>query len=395
MDSSRIPTFDGNNDIFDSYAREVRLWTMSTTLRTEQRGPALLLRLTGRAKAVSENMDLDEVNQDAGVDYVLDFLRTNPVLSHFHHAFDIFRKLIRLRRTSNTESLSPEKSDVELYINKFFSYAQKLHTLGVPMNEALMTLLVIENADLSPTQRELVDTLMLTDEQRQFSYDRAAMALRQILKSSATTRTRSDVLYSDTPGMTASRDDDELTEVECDPEEMQDSFPFEIMYVQKNGRFFKRFKRRYKGDYYQKKFQQFRGSYGKSKGKGKGSEKGYSQFPSSFPNSPHWQKGGKKGGKGSGKQSVFATDSKTPGSEQYAKNAPKTCSKARSLFLIQRRLLVIGIPVLVLLTLMIGPITVGTSTTTIVNMNTRILVWTICIVSRETMSNQLVYPWIA
>ena len=327
MGDLRPPGFDGDPSKFDAYRREVLLWDIASNLRRDQKGAALVLRLTGRAKSISQNMDLNEVHQDNGVLYVLDYLQANVRVSRFHYVYETHKKLMSLKRGSR-HALGPNGEmvslDTEMYINEFYSTCGKLANLGVPMNEPLMTLHLLENANLTSSQRELIDTILLSRQEEAFSYDRACVALRQILRNEAGKSEHTDTFLAS--------DEDALTDVEYDPdsEYATNLPPFEILYVSKNGKFFKRFPRRFKNQYYQSQYSSF--SKGKAKSRGKDfygkPGKGYSS--SSWPGKA-FGKGKSRKHKGPEKGRAFFAESSE---EQLPEKSPSqpTATSSTSVF---------------------------------------------------------------
>ena len=230
MSDSKIPTFDGTPHLLDEYIREVTLWSLSTNLRADQRGPALVLRLTDRAKVISQTMNIEELNQDRGVDYLIEFLRTNLRITNMHYVFDVFRSFINMKR--NTEH-------VDMYISEFYQFYMKLVQVNIRLPEPVVTLLIIENARLSDRERSLVDSIMLSQPQNAFSIDTAIQALRQILREKD--HARPDAFLAE----------EVLTDIECFSDDPSDSeFAFEINYVRKKGQFFRRIPKRYKSQYF-------------------------------------------------------------------------------------------------------------------------------------------------
>ena len=305
--SDRIPTFDGTPQLLDSYEREVALWAMSSTpLRPEQRAPALALRLTDRAKVISQGMVLDELHQDRGIEYLLDFLRANLRITNMHYLFDIFRQFINMRRDSR-------HSDVDLYITEFYQLYMKLVQVNIRLPEEVVTLLMIEHANLSDQERSLVDSIMLSNPQNAFSYDRANQALRQILRRNPT------MDKSNSSASEAFVAQDDLTDIECFSDDgSEPEVPFEINYVKRNGRFFRRIPRRFVSQFHHNQRRRFRRSdrefyYGKGKGmsRGKHSYSGTSNR-NSYPqtlSSPSGKRTDKKGkGRGKTRQRVYVVE---------------------------------------------------------------------------------------
>ena len=297
MDSNRIPSFDGTPVDLDRYIRDVQLWAMSTPLRPDQRASALVLRLTGKAKALTQNVNMDEIGFDTGVDYLMDFLRAHIRISNMHYAFDVFQKLMRLKRDS--QALGPATGDIDTYITEFFTLGQRLHEIGIVIPEPLTTLLLIENASLSARERNLIETILLSREQEALSFDRATNALRQILRHRKSEEATEVLLTQDS----------EMTEDEIDENDMinDKDLPFEINYVRKSGKFFRRYPRKFRDTFRNRRYGGGKSSSSQnwqswspfSKGKSKGK---FSHFPA-----------GKRGyGKSKGKSNlpVYAVEEK-------------------------------------------------------------------------------------
>ena len=310
MGDLRTPTYDGSSIDFDSYQRDVMLWAMATPLRAEQGAPSLVLHLTGKAKQIAQNMDPLELNQDQGVEYYLEFLRSNLRLSNMHHAFDLFNQLISLKRGSTLGQNEQPILDVDVYVHEFYHLCQRLHQIGLKLPEAISTLMLINQAGLTSRERNLVQTILLSREEQALNFDRATSALKQILRP--VDSGKHDAFLAETS------DTESVFEEEIDQADFGSTYdaPCEVFFVRRNGKFFRRYPKRFRSHFNRPQYHsdwhsdtwygsQYSGksypSTSSSKGYGKKGYTGYAS-PSSYP-SPGKSKGkGKhKGSKGSGK----------------------------------------------------------------------------------------------
>ena len=314
MSDLKTPVFDGSPVDFDAYQRDVQLWTLATPLRPDQRAPSLVLHLKGKARQISQNMLMEELNQDAGVEYFLEFLRINLRLSNMHYAFELFNKLTNLRRGGeSTLSQRGERVtsvlDIDSYINEFYHLGTQLHQIGIVLPEAVTTLILINQANLNNRERNLVQTILLSQEAAALNFDRAANALKQILRQSESSES---AMYAD------KSDSESICEEEIDYEEFGNDFEadFEVFFVKRAGKYFRRYPKR------------FRSHFAKYRSRPGYSYHDYGSSSSSGSRYPSWHESSKGTGK-AGKFSSFSSNfPKGKGKKGHSKGKGKRYGKA-------------------------------------------------------------------
>ena len=61
------PNFDEKTFSWKEYRKEIEVWASLTNLPKKKQGPALWMSLSGKAKEVVQDMDLDEIKADDGI----------------------------------------------------------------------------------------------------------------------------------------------------------------------------------------------------------------------------------------------------------------------------------------------------------------------------------------
>ena len=60
---------------YESWEKSVKLWQLVTNLKAEQQGPALVLALTGKAKDIVLELEIDVLKSAQGVKTILEKLQ--------------------------------------------------------------------------------------------------------------------------------------------------------------------------------------------------------------------------------------------------------------------------------------------------------------------------------
>ena len=313
MDHQRVtvnnpPVFDGTTESFHVWLRNVRLWNDMTDIPPPRRGPLVVLNLHGRAAQLAEAMER-ELLVENGVEYVCQFLEANYLINRFYHVSDVFREFLALRRKPMSQNDATGSDPMDTYLTRFHSLGHRLFQLGFQIPEHVLTFLLIEHAKLTNDQRSNVMTFLLSNQGAQYSYHRAAQALRQLVIVSPPPRHTStetgllvDAVFSENVGFS-----DEEVGLEFPPDDTVPGEEEECFYVRRRNKFFRR-------RFYNKK--------GKSGYKGQYNSPSYFEHYSSYPDAGYHSvkptKGfkGKSFGKGKNKYSGFGKKGK--GNPVYA-----------------------------------------------------------------------------
>ena len=74
-DKDPPPSFDGNPDNYKQYVRDVELWQWESDIPRNKHAVKLLRNLAGSARAAADEVPLDKIKSEAGVEAILEKLR--------------------------------------------------------------------------------------------------------------------------------------------------------------------------------------------------------------------------------------------------------------------------------------------------------------------------------
>ena len=141
-----VPDFTGNYSLFE---KEIEAWKGGTEMKPEQRGCAVALGLTGRARQKVFELDSAAMSSPTGLKQVMDILKKEFHKDEVDNKGDLMLKMLMYQRTDET---------ITQYMEEFDSRSRTLKDiLGVePWCADMKGFLLLHNARLTPTDHKIV-----------------------------------------------------------------------------------------------------------------------------------------------------------------------------------------------------------------------------------------------
>ena len=133
---------------YESWKKDVNLWTKLTELDGKKQGIAVYLSLTGQAKNVASEIPEDELCKPTGVATVLAKLDTLFLADKSLRQFSAFNKLYNLRRSENM----PISTFISEFEHVYFDF--KRHDMTLP--ESVQAFVLLSACSLSEQERKVV-----------------------------------------------------------------------------------------------------------------------------------------------------------------------------------------------------------------------------------------------
>ena len=161
-DKDPPPMFSGDVDQFKSFLRDLKIWRHETDVPARKHGAKILRCLTGAAKAVCDEIDVDQLLTEQGADLIISKLK-EYYQPHLETSMPkAFEKAVYGEARKNKESFS------EFILRQDAAY-RELAEEGVKLSDDVKGYVMFRQGNLSQTQEDQVTTWT------QGSYDRAAV----------------------------------------------------------------------------------------------------------------------------------------------------------------------------------------------------------------------------
>lgn len=141
------PKFDSNSS-YETWKRDVKLWTKLTSLEKNKQGIAVYLSLTGQAKDLASEVPEADLEKDGGVDAVIAKLDDLFLADKGLRQFAAFHKLYNMKRAVE-ENVGTFISDFEHAYFKFKQYEMELP-------DRVRGYILLSSCNLSQNERKLV-----------------------------------------------------------------------------------------------------------------------------------------------------------------------------------------------------------------------------------------------
>ena len=139
-----------NEDQYEAWKRDVKIWVKLSTLNKKKQSLAIHLSLQGRAKNASSQLTDDELESDEGVEKILAKLDALFLPDKSRRQFAAFDKLYNLRRKSSTP--------IREFIGEF-DYAYHNFTLQeMSLPDSVMAFMLLASCNFSEEDSKLVMT---------------------------------------------------------------------------------------------------------------------------------------------------------------------------------------------------------------------------------------------
>lgn len=145
------PAFDGSEESFKQFLRNLELWRHETDIPRVKHGAKLLRQLTGSARAVADELTVTEITSESGVDKIVERL-TSYFQPHLETAMPrAFEKAVYGDSRKQKESLSE-------YLIRMEAAFRELATEGISLDEKVRGYILFRQANLSQVQEDQITT---------------------------------------------------------------------------------------------------------------------------------------------------------------------------------------------------------------------------------------------
>ena len=165
--SYKHPPALGEETQYESWVKEVKLWSLCCKLTNEEQGPALALSLKGNARQAAMDLDLPTLNSAAGLQAVINKLNGLYLKDVNQWIYVALKSFEHFKRE--------ESSSMDDYLNEFDIKYSKLKSHGIVLPDVVLGYRMIESANLSKSRSELV-RISAT----QMTYDEIKTQLRKL-----------------------------------------------------------------------------------------------------------------------------------------------------------------------------------------------------------------------
>ena len=165
------PSFDGREEMFRQYNRELELWRHETDVPKVKQGAKVLRHLPGSAKAVVDELSIAEITSEQGVDKILAALKVY-FQPHLETAVPrALEKAVYAESRKGKESLGD-------YIIRMEAAFRELSTEGIKLEDQVRGYIIFRHAALTQVQEDQVTTWT----QGKFGGDDIVRAMRKLEK---------------------------------------------------------------------------------------------------------------------------------------------------------------------------------------------------------------------
>ena len=150
MSSEKIigpPNFDEKAFSWKEYKKEIEVWASLTNLPKKKQGPALWMSLSGKAKEVVQDMDLDEIKADDGLRKMLGKLDAVFKIDDNQAAYLAYRSFETFVR--------PVDMKMQEFVIKFESLNNKIKKHDMTLPDGVLAYRFLHSANLKEDEMKL------------------------------------------------------------------------------------------------------------------------------------------------------------------------------------------------------------------------------------------------
>lgn len=147
---SRAPPILDDTTSYESWKKQVKLWQICCRLDKDQQAPSLVLSLRGKAREAGLELEVDELNSDAGMELLLKQLDGLYLKDENQQLYVCLKKFEQHKR--------PASQSINDYINEFERLHNKLKHYKLVYPDAAVAYRLLESANLSKEKNELIRT---------------------------------------------------------------------------------------------------------------------------------------------------------------------------------------------------------------------------------------------
>ena len=200
--STKCPPKFENESGYENWKRDVNIWCKLTELGEEKRALALHLSLSGRARAASSEIDVDELEKKTGVKTILDKLDELFLPEKGRRQFNAFNNLYNMRRSDDVS--------VGNFISEFEHVYFRFQNEGMKLPDPVMAFMLLSSCGLTESDVQLVMSAI-----SDVTFNDMKSVLKRIFTSTISVRsgqvdTASDVAVKIEPVLQVSENSDVL-----------------------------------------------------------------------------------------------------------------------------------------------------------------------------------------
>ena len=146
--SYKAPSPLGKDKLYVNRKKEIRIWEAFTSLPDEKKAPAIFMTLTGEAREVVLNMDLEKLTDKSGVKNlieILDNIYLKDESSQAYEAYESFEKFIR-----------PQSMSISGYFIKFEQLYFKAKSFNMEILDGVLAYRLLNSANLTREQEHSI-----------------------------------------------------------------------------------------------------------------------------------------------------------------------------------------------------------------------------------------------
>ena len=133
---------------YETWVKEVNLWSLCCKLDKQEQGPALALSLTGHARQAAMDIDTTVMNSDQGLQSVINKLNGLYLKDVNQRIYVALKNFECYKRSADTS--------MDNFLNQFDLRYNKLKAHGIVLPDVVLGYRMIESANLNQSRNELV-----------------------------------------------------------------------------------------------------------------------------------------------------------------------------------------------------------------------------------------------
>ena len=137
-----------NYSSYETWEKALHFWTLVTDLKAEQRGPALVLTLTGKAQEAALELPQDDISKADGVKRILAKLAPIYKKDSVDTAYEAFEAFIYFKRD--------EEKSMNEFITEFERRLNKAKQHGCELSQSILGFFLLNQAQLTEENKRLV-----------------------------------------------------------------------------------------------------------------------------------------------------------------------------------------------------------------------------------------------
>ena len=165
--SYRNPPVLNEDTQYESWVKEVDLWSACCKLEQNQQGPALALSLSGNARQAALNVDSGTLKSNGGLAAVINKLNGLYLKDENQRIYVALKSFEQYKR--------PQTLSMDNYLNEFDLKYGKLKGHAIVLPDAVLAYRLLESANLDKSKSELVRATIT-----RMSFDEMKKQLRKL-----------------------------------------------------------------------------------------------------------------------------------------------------------------------------------------------------------------------